>query len=87
MPNSMAIGRTVADIAILPEIPREYIFDSHYTGGPKNRTSLIHHAEATVKGKLKLISLEGSQQKQNLLLLIQPRWQLRRTYFFNHCNE
>ena len=22
--------------------------------------------------------------KQNLLLFIQPRWQLRRTYFFNH---
>ena len=24
--------------------------------------------------------------KQNLLLFIQPRWQLRRTYFFNHYN-
>ena len=24
--------------------------------------------------------------KQNLLLFIQPRWQLRRTYFFNHHN-
>jgi len=24
--------------------------------------------------------------KQNLLLFIQPRWQLRRTYFFNRYN-
>ena len=24
--------------------------------------------------------------KQNLLLFTQPRWQLRRTYFFNHYN-
>jgi len=24
--------------------------------------------------------------KQNLLLFIHPRWQLRRTYFFNHYN-
>ena len=24
--------------------------------------------------------------KQNLLLFIQPKWQLRRTYLFNHYN-
>jgi len=41
---------------------------------------------STSRGRLEICFWLPPFCKQNLLLFIQPRWQLRRTYFFNHYN-
>ena len=54
---------------------------------PRRENSVVEiHTSVHYTGLHEICSWLPPFCKPNLLLFIQPRWQLRRTYFFNHYN-
>jgi len=86
-PCGHAVGWSlVKDWTTVRKIPlkRLEISEWHWQGGCWGRIGLTIPWNIYLPMNITLHYI--SSAKQNLLLLIQPRWQLRRTYLFNYYN-